>query len=965
MRILTYHLLLLLAMLLPFSFLGVRAQQANNVMAKTCDFVTSSKVEGDFVLVEEGSDQVALFVAGGDENGIKRVADLLCEDIERVSGQKPELFISSDVPEAKRLVIIGSVEGSSAIKNLAESGKICIADIKGKWEASFITVVDHPFPGVEEALVIAGSDKRGTIYGMFELSQQMGISPWYWWADVPVEKKDRLFVKAGCYVIDSPKVKYRGIFLNDEEPALGNWAREKFGGFNAKFYDKVFELILRMKGNFLWPAMWGKAFYDDDPRNAELADEYGVVIGFSHHEPMMRSHVEWERYGKGPWDYTRNAATLRNFWREGIERMGDHENIVTVGMRGDGDMPMSDERNIELLSGIIEDQRGIISDVTGRPAEETPQVWALYKEVQDYYDMGMRVPEDITLLYCDDNWGNVRRVPGGEERQRAGGSGMYYHFDYVGGPRNYKWLNTNPLPRIWEQMKLSYEYGIDRLWVVNVGDLKPMELPIQFFLDLAWNPDAVGTKELDAYSYLWAAQQFGKERAAQIAVFLDKYTKFNGRRKPELLSPDTYSLLHYREAEKVVGEYNLLAAEAREFYETMPENMKDAYYQLVLFPIEACANLNHLYYAAAKNRLYAEQGGALTNAMADSVKLLFERDAKLTEYFHTELAGGKWNHMMSQTHIGYTYWQQPEENNIPETRTIKLPPKPEMGIMAEGSDKWWPETSELSELPVIDDVSKMRRYIEVFNRGAEAFRYSTDTSHPWLKISHPEGVLETRKRLWVSVDWGKVPAGIHKASVEINGAGQTLKVVVPVEKRDEETFKSIKGFVESNGYISIEADHYAKKHDTVDTKWMTIPDMGRTGSAVTIHPVTAESREPGDEVMLEYPVHLKSSGKVTVHAYFSPTLNYTAGDGFKYAIGFDDKVPVIVNIHEDETHSDWQRWVADNINICTSEHEIQSPGNHVLRFYMVDPGLVLQKIVIDTGGLKETYLGPDESRFLY
>ncbi|MFC7669511.1 glycosyl hydrolase 115 family protein [Hymenobacter humi] len=393
--------------------------------------------------------------------------------------------------------------------------------------------MNNPMPGVERALVIAGSDKRGTIYGIYDLSQQIGVSPWYWWADVPTKQQPALYVLAGRHTQGEPKVKYRGIFLNDEAPALSGWAKEKFGGINSKMYVHVFELILRLRGNYLWPAMWGNAFNDDDKQSPVLADEYGVVMGTSHHEPMVRSQQEWKRYGSGAWNYQTNPKVLQDFWRQGIRNMGTKESIVTVGMRGDGDEPMSEGSNIALLEKIVADQRQILAEETRKPADQTPQLWALYKEVQDYYDKGMRVPDDVTLLLCDDNWGNIRKLPKVGEKPRKGGYGIYYHFDYVGGPRNYKWLNTNPLPRIWEQMHLAHAYGANQIWIVNVGDLKPMELPISFFLDYAWNPDKIKADQVAAYTQRWAAQQFGPTYAGEIGDILAKYAKYNARRKPE------------------------------------------------------------------------------------------------------------------------------------------------------------------------------------------------------------------------------------------------------------------------------------------------------------------------------------------------------------------------------------------------------------------------------------------------
>jgi len=680
---------------------------------------------------------------------------------------------------------------------------------------------------------------------------------------------------------------------------------------------------------------------------------------------MMRAHVEWNRYGEGPWDYIRNADVLDEFWQIGIERMGDNESIVTVGMRGDGDEPMSTDRNIEVLSTIIDSQREIIEAETGKPAKETPQVWALYKEVQDYYDLGMRVDEDITLLYCDDNWGNVRRMPGDEERQRIGGTGMYYHFDYVGGPRNYKWLNTSPLPRVWEQMKLSYAHGIDQLWVVNVGDLKPMELPIQFFLNLAWDPDAIGTEELDTYTSYWAEQQFGEEHAEEIGRYLSLYTKFNGRRKPELISPETYSLVNYNEAERVVNEYDELAGNARVLYEKLPEEQKDAFYQLVLFPAEACANLNRLYYVTAKNRMYANQERTLTNVMADSVEMLFHKDQEMADYYHTEMADGKWNHMMSQNHIGYTYWQQPEQNNIPETQRIKNPDSGKMGIAVEGAENWWPNTSDALELPKFYEIGKKSGYIELFNQGNSPFQFEIEVSDSWIVMEETQGEISDQKRISFSVDWKKMVSGIHNGVITVRSGDKEAGINVTAEKFGGEKLQEIEGFVETNGHISMEAEHFSGKNQTGDVEWIVIPDLGRTGSSVTVSPVTADSRNPGEEMVIEYPVHFTTSGEVTVHAYFAPTLNYTGEEGFEYAVAFEGEEPKVINIHEGETHADWQSWVANNINVSTSTHLIKDSGNHILKFYMVDPGLVLQKIVIDTGGLKPSYLGPQESPFVY
>jgi len=389
-------------------------------------------------------------------------------------------------------------------------------------------------------------------------------------------------------------------------------------------------------------------------------------MGTSHHEPMLRAQQEWKRYGKGEWNYQSNDTVLRAFWKKGIEHMGSHESIVTVGMRGDGDKPMTEGTATALLEKIVGDQRKIIEDVTHKPASQTPQLWALYKEVQDYYDKGMRVPDDVTLLLCDDNWGNLRKLPRLDEKPRKGGYGIYYHFDYVGGPRNYKWLNTNPIPRVWEQMHLAWEYKVRQIWIVNVGDLKPMEFPISFFLDYAWNPEKIDAVDLQRYTRQWAADQFGSKYATDIADIISAYTKYNGRRKPELLSPETYSLNNYDEAQAVVREYNNLRAKAEHIGDALPAGYRDAYFELVLHPVQACANLNKLYVTVARNRAFAAQHLEDANILADTAKQLFINDSLISQHYNRDIAGGKWDHMMDQTHIGYTWWQQPPVNRMPK-----------------------------------------------------------------------------------------------------------------------------------------------------------------------------------------------------------------------------------------------------------------------------------------------------------
>ena len=498
----------------------------------------------------------------------------------------------------------------------------------------------------------------------------MGVSPWYDWADVPVEHHDSIFVNKGIYTDGEPAVRYRGIFLNDEAPCLTSWVKNTYGTEygDHRFYQRVFELVLRLRGNMMWPAMWGWAFYADDPENEKTADEMGVVMSTSHHEPMARNHQEYarNRKGWGPWNYQKNKTNLQKFFREGIERMKGTEQIVTIGMRGDGDEAMSEEADTKLMTNIINDQRKIIADVTGRKASETPQVWALYKEVLDYYDKGMKVPDDVTLLLCDDNWGNVRRVPNAKERKHKGGWGLYYHVDYVGAPRNSKMLNVTPVQNPWEQLTLAYENGIDRLWILNVGDLKPMEYPISQFMDMAWNPRKYDVNNITRHTRDWCAQQFGESQADEAARILNLICKYNGRCTPEMLDKNTYRLEN-GEWQEVVNQYLQLEADALRQYNCLPASYHDAYRQIILFPIEIMSNLHQMYCAQAQNHALYKQGNPKANVWADECERLFKRDSLICDYYNHKMAGGKWNGMMTQKHIGYKSWNDDfEKDTCPE-----------------------------------------------------------------------------------------------------------------------------------------------------------------------------------------------------------------------------------------------------------------------------------------------------------
>lgn len=921
------------------------------VSAQAADtFVTFQSQPGATCLYPNEQQNVLLLADAADYPGILRANRNLANDIDQVVGKQQTaialhvegLSLQNILPN--NLVLVGSLEKSSLIKQLVKRKALDPKQLQGKREKYIITQVDASTivkgaPG--KALVIAGADKRGTEYGIYEFSRQLGVSPWAWWADMPVTQRDSIFVVPGFYTDGEPVVEYRGLFLNDEAPCLSGWVNEKFPdsqcqnlpvdargntyarGFNHLFYEHVFELLLRLKGNYLWPAMWGNAFYYDDPMNGPLADEMGIIMGTSHHEPMARNHQEWVRYKWGVmqkagvrrdedapaearWDYAVNQEYIDQFFREGIERCKNTEDLITIGMRGDGDTGMGgkeghddeyvnrDDYNRRLMEKIIGNQRKIIQQVTGKKASQVPQMWALYKEVQHLYDIGLDVPEDVLIMLCDDNWGDIRRVPEANASatrsreslmNRKGGWGMYYHVDYVGAPRNSKWANVTNPHHLWEQMRLCHEYGIDRLWILNVGDLKPMEQPIDLFLKMAWNPDAYQdvasvhehmfnfcSQLLPAQHDNTTTQQHNNKTTAELARLMETYLQYNTRSTAELLTHRTYNL-QTGEWERAMLQYKALEADALRLKEKLfgtqfhPEQTleplqqndgQSAFSQLVLYPIQSMANLYEMYYAQAQNLYLASLGDMRANDYADQVERCFARDAELTQFYHN-INGGKWNHLMDQTHIGYRIWQQPEQQVCPMVKRV--------------------------EAPIINN-----------------------------NVFMPQG-----------------------------------------------------------GYISIEAEHYFHAENSQDGQWTVIPTLGRSLSAVALLPHNALNEDAqlryaftlGNDTTLHSQLSTLHSLRVSVVT--NSTLPFLRKEGHRFALSIDGGEEVEVNYnhryveeHQYEMYDVAAARVIETVvdvpfapsEVATLELVDDKPGAgaHYLTIRPIDPGLVVEKVIIDLGG---------------
>jgi len=942
-------------------------------------FVEITPQPGGFPICQNGS-VAAIRIDPNDFAGVVRAAGDLQADIQRVTGQRPAI-LSGNGKSPANVILVGSLGKSRLIDELIREKKIDVSKISNQWESFIIQVVPRPFPEIENALVICGSDKRGTIYGIYDLSEQIGVSPWHYWADVPPKHHDQLFVRPGKFVQGPPSVKYRGIFLNDEAPDLTGWVQAKYGqapgyptaaNYGPGFYTNLFELMLRIRANYLWPAMWNNAFNEDDPENARLADAYGIVMGTSHQEPMLRAQKEWDRqfqkqYGNWNYNNTNQRPVLQQFWRDGVRRNKNYESIVTLGLRAENDS--SAPIGKDLTEQIVGVQRKILAEEIDPDLAKVPQLWCLYKEVQDFYNDGLRVPDDVTLLWAEDNWGNVRRLPTPEERRRAGGAGIYYHFDYHGGPRSYQWLNTSPIPKIWDQLSLAKQYGADRIWIVNVGHFKGYEFPLEFFMHLAWDTGRWTNDNLEEYTRLWAEREFGAPHAGEIAEIISAYTKYNGRRKPELLDANTYSLVNYQEAENVVADYQAVADKAERLHQELPPESRDAFYELVLFPTKACAQLNALYLAAAKNALFAQQGRASANDFAMQTRALFTAQTNLMDYFNLTFAGGKWNHFMDQSHIGYTSWNDPPRNNLNSVHLteINIPQPAAMGIALENSAGAWPGDTNEPALPQFDAFNRQRFFVDVFNRGQTPFEFSAAANASWIQLSSTGGKIEKEERVWVNVDWKRVPKRLSTGTIKFRGAGGEVTVKISVFNPTAPTRDSLEGFVESDGCVSIEAEHFTAQTGAGAQRWIKIPNYGHTLSAMRADgPAYVETTPGTDSPYLQYKIYLFSSGNVEVESTVAPTLNFIHGRALRYAVSFDDEAPQVITIvpvdfNAQNRNRDWEESVRNNCRHVLSRHTIAASGYHTLKIWMVDPAVVVEKIVVNTGGVKPSYLGPPES----
>lgn len=946
--------------------------------------------------------------------GVIRVTEKVAHDVELVSGKKPQILVEKEIPETlessgEDWTIIAATKGkSSFLKKLEEAGSAELKELEQKRECYAWIFPEIKNRTKSNLLVIAGSDKRGTIYGLFHLSEMLGVSPFVDWCGLMPPKQEKIELREDMACISKePSVRYRGFFINDEWPAFGNWCNHNFGGFNAKAYDHVFELLLRLKGNYLWPAMWSARFADDGPDllNAELADEYGIIMGMSHHEPCLRQGEEY-KYLRGKnsvygdaWNFRTNREGITKFWEDGLKRSGKFENVITVGMRGEADTAIMGknatlEDNIQLLRDVLKTQKKLIQERVNPDLTKVPRMIALYKEVEEFFYgnektkglMGAEELEDVILMLCDDNYGNLRTLPTEEMRKHAGGYGMYYHLDYHGWPVSYEWINSSYLPKIWEQMSMAYDFGVRELWMVNVGDIATQEFPLSFFLDMAYDFDRWGSRALNCtqeYTRKWVRQQFGsveEETQDTIADILEQYTKIIHRRRPEALNPETYHPVQEKESSRIFEEEEQLLKKLQDVYETIektnPQNLS-AFIALVYYPAFGTMNLVKMQILAGWNHYYANLGAVCANDYGDEVERCMEQDRKAVEMYH-QMDQGRWYGMGMSQHIGFTHWNEDECRNPVVMRVIPLK-KRSILVAADGTAQhaegspWLDNTMKLKDFLNPDCT---RASVTLYSRSDLKAEYKVLKKPGWLSVEPMEGwldgVSQKKVRLNLTLIKQRLPETNQDTiqdSLEIATPEGKCEITVPVYTGNLQDKKNV--FVDTMGYLSIEAAHYVNSvpgnYKDRQVKFENLQGYGKTNSAMKAFPSDACTVPGQDAPYLEYQFVLEESGTYEAEFYMQPSNPVTRENQLLYAVRINEEMTETVNaVEKDYQVGDqaekWAEGVLSQIRRQTVSIKCRA-GFNTLRVYHVTPGFVLEKIVICPMGEKpeESYLGPAET----
>ena len=935
----------------------------------------------------------AILYAASDAAVVKRAAELFAADVEAVTGRRPQ--VTSATGETGPAVIVGTVGGSALIRRLSEAGKIDTAPLEGAWERYLIQTVANPLPGIRKALVIAGSDRRGAAYGLFTLSELIGVSPWYWWADVPVKKHAALHVDAPPTYSQTPSVRYRGIFLNDEDWGLTPWASQTFeperGNIGPRTYAKVCELLLRLKANYLAPAMHPvSTSFNQIPENKLVADTFAIVMGSTHCEPLLLNTAsEWDTQTMGPWNYDKNKEGINRVLTQRVRENSPYENVYTLALRGLHDGAMSTtlpmHEKVRMLQQALLDQRQILAENIDRPVETVPQAFTPYKEVLEIYSNGLELPDDVTIVWPDDNYGYMKRLSGVREQRRTGRSGVYYHVSYLGVPHSYLWFSTTPPSLMYEELRKAYDTTADRLWLLNCGDLKGSEMQVSLFLDMAWDIGRFTADNVVTYPARWLAGIFGEAYYDRLEAMTREHLRLAFPRKPEYmgwgyhwnrfdhnceqLTDTDFSFTNYDEAPRRLEAYRKLGARAEALLHEIGDEARPAFYQLVYYPLRGAELMNRMTLGGQRNRWYARQGRAATNAVRDEVQRCYDSLQVITRGYNS-LLGGKWNHMMSmrQNYDGVSAYF-----NLPHLATHDAAGAPRLALQVAGEDVTGARA--FHALPAFDNYLRRTYPVEIYNRGGGTLAWTAHASEPWVVLSKSAGKTADEERITVGIDWEKAPSGnAVPAQIVFRAGEQSEKVLVSLFNPTAPSRAELRGiYVENNGCVSIPAAgcHRVRENDRI--KITAVEDLGIEGPALQLGDPTAPLQifRSRDVPCAEYDFYAFDAGSVDVYTYVLPTFPLHADRDFrigentntdtKYSVQIDDGALATPSSSHVEYSQVWFESVLRNCAVNKSTLHIDKPGRHTLRIRVGDPGIVLQKIVLDFGGMKRSYLGPQST----
>lgn len=952
----------------------------------------SPKTKYAFTLASPRQTAAILYDAS-DAAVVKRAAELFAADVEAVTGRRPQ--VTSATGETGPAVIVGTVGGSALIRRLSEAGKIDTAPLEGAWERYLIQTVANPLPGIRKALVIAGSDRRGAAYGLFTLSELIGVSPWYWWADVPVKKHAALHVDAPPTYSQTPSVRYRGIFLNDEDWGLTPWASQTFeperGNIGPRTYAKVCELLLRLKANYLAPAMHPvSTSFNQIPENKLVADTFAIVMGSTHCEPLLLNTAsEWDTKTMGPWNYDKNKEGINRVLTQRVRENSPYENVYTLALRGLHDGAMSTtlpmHEKVRMLQQALLDQRRILAENIDRPVETVPQAFTPYKEVLEIYSNGLELPDDITIVWPDDNYGYMKRLSGVREQRRTGRSGVYYHVSYLGVPHSYLWFSTTPPSLMYEELRKAYDTTADRLWLVNCGDLKGSEMQVSLFLDMAWDIGRFTADNVVSYPARWLAGIFGEAYYDRLEAMTREHLRLAFPRKPEYmgwgyhwnrfdhnceqLTDTDFSFTNYDEAQRRLEAYRQLGARAEALLHEIGDEARPAFYQLVYYPLRGAELMNRMTLGGQRNRWYARQGRAATNAVRDEVQRCYDSLQVITRGYNS-LLGGKWNHMMSmrQNYDGVSAYF-----NLPHLATHDAAGAPRLALQVAGEDVTGARA--FHALPAFDNYLRRTYPVEIYNRGGGTLAWTAHASEPWIVLSKSAGKTADEERITVGIDWEKAPSGnAVPAQIVFRAGEQSEKVLVSLFNPTAPSRAELRGiYVENNGCVSIPAAgcHRVRENDRI--KITAVEDLGIEGPALQLGDPTAPLQifRSRDVPCAEYDFYAFDAGSVDVYTYVLPTFPLHADRDFrigentntdtKYSVQIDDGALATPSSSHVEYSQVWFESVLRNCAVNKSTLHIDKPGRHTLRIRVGDPGIVLQKIVLDFGGMKRSYLGPQST----